>query len=106
MTDVRSVPIPTDDNTAILTAPPRDVVFRYCDADGSPLYGVVRKPDKQFIQRRMEPSGKWHYGIDGIERVPYRPLARPRRHFRLCRCQRPDVIDAAHGGVSPNDEPD
>jgi len=72
VTSARSALSPTDDNTAILTAPPRDVVYPYHDAEGSLLYEVVRKPGKQFIQRRVDPSGKRHYGVDGVERVPYR----------------------------------
>jgi hypothetical protein len=46
--------------------------YDYTDADGQLVYQVVRKPGKQFQQRRPNGNGGWVWNLDGVRRVPYR----------------------------------
>ena len=45
-----------------------DIVYQYTDEHGVALFEVVRRPGKQFAQRK--PDKTW--GIDGVRRVLYR----------------------------------
>lgn len=49
-------------------------VYDYVDEDGKLLFQVLRTVDKQFRQRRPDPSAKsgWVWNIEGVRRVPYR----------------------------------
>lgn len=49
-----------------------DVIYTYHDSEGELLYQVVRKPGKNFVQRRPDGAGKWAWNLEGVERVPYR----------------------------------
>ncbi len=49
-----------------------DAIYKYCNADGKPLYEVVRYYPKRFLQRKVLPDGKYEYGISGVPRVLYR----------------------------------
>jgi len=56
---------------------PRDeetpsATYDYVDADGKLVYQVVRKPGKQFLQRRPDGSGGWVWNLHDVQRVPYR----------------------------------
>lgn len=46
-------------------------IYDYRDADGTLVYQVIRKPGKQFTQRRPDGAG-WAYNLRGVARVPYR----------------------------------
>src|SRR4051812_34013503 len=43
-------------------------LYTYTDERGKPLFEVIRRPRKQFVQRR--PDGAWN--LDGVRRVLYR----------------------------------
>jgi putative DNA primase/helicase len=47
-------------------------VYAYQDRVGDLVYEVVRKPGKQFMQRRRDPAGAVVWNLDGVDRVPYR----------------------------------
>jgi hypothetical protein len=49
-------------------------IYSYTDEHGEVLYQVCRTADKQFPQRRPDPSSKtgWRWSLDGIRRVLYR----------------------------------
>jgi putative DNA primase/helicase len=46
--------------------------YDYTDADGQPLYQVVRTSPKDFFMRRPGANGAWVGKLDGVERVLYR----------------------------------
>lgn len=46
--------------------------YTYTDEAGTPLFQVVRGPDKQFQQRRPSGSGGWIWNVDGVRRTLYR----------------------------------
>ncbi len=60
-------------------------VYDYTDADGHLLYQVCRTPDKQFPQRRPDPTSEsgWRWNLEGVDRVLYRL---------------PEVLDSASEG--------
>lgn len=47
-------------------------IYNYRDKAGNLLFQVCRTADKQFPQRHPNGAGKWVWGLEGIERVPYR----------------------------------
>jgi len=48
-------------------------VYTYRDEEGNPLYDVVRKPGKEFAQRKYLADGSTEWGLgDNMRRVPYR----------------------------------
>jgi RecA-family ATPase len=49
-----------------------EIAYNYCDADGTAVFQVVRKPGKKFAQRRRAANGEWIWNLDGVTRVPYR----------------------------------
>jgi hypothetical protein len=49
-----------------------EVVFDYRDERGELLYQVVRRPPKDFRQRRPDGCGGWHWDLAGVRRVVYR----------------------------------
>lgn len=52
---------------------PAVAVYSYTDENGKLLYQVCRTADKQFPQRRPDPSAKsgWRWNLNGVTRVPY-----------------------------------
>lgn len=46
--------------------------YEYCDAQGRPIYRVVRSPGKKFWQQHLTPNGEWLAGLNGVPRVLYR----------------------------------
>jgi hypothetical protein len=46
--------------------------YNYTAYDGKLLYQVTRHSPKDFRQRRPNGKGGWHWGLDGVARVPYR----------------------------------
>ena len=46
--------------------------YNYCDEHGNLLFQVVRKPGKQFRQRRPDGKGGWIWDLKGVKRVLYR----------------------------------
>src|SRR5580704_59183 len=46
--------------------------YDYRDAGGKFLYGVERRPQKQFRQFRIDEQGKKIWNVAGVPRVPYR----------------------------------
>jgi hypothetical protein len=48
--------------------------YPYVDEDGRLLFEVLRGPNKEFGQRRPDPSTRsgWRWKLDGVRRVPYR----------------------------------
>lgn len=46
--------------------------YDYHDADGQPLFQVVRFDPKDFRQRQPDDNGGWIWNLSGIEPVPYR----------------------------------
>lgn len=46
--------------------------YDYLDEQGHLLFQVLRMPGKEFPTRRLDDEGDWHWGIDGVRRVPYR----------------------------------
>lgn len=48
-----------------------DVIYTYHNADGGVAYQVIRKPNKQFVQRHPNGGGKWVWNMEGVKRVPY-----------------------------------
>jgi 5S rRNA maturation endonuclease (ribonuclease M5) len=48
--------------------------YPYVDGDGRLRYEVCRTADKEFPQRRPDPSSKtgWRWNLDGVERLLYR----------------------------------
>ena len=46
--------------------------YVYTDAEGHPLYRVLRLEPKSFRFERMSPGGMWVGGMDGVGRVIYR----------------------------------
>ncbi len=48
-------------------------IYDYTDATGHLLYQVCRTPDKQFPQRRPDPTSEsgWRWNLEGIQRVLY-----------------------------------
>jgi len=50
----------------------QEIVYDYADEQGNLLFQVVRRPDRQFIQRRPDFGGGWAYNLQGVKRVPYR----------------------------------
>lgn len=53
---------------------PAVAVYGYVDEDGRPLFDVCRTADKQFSQRRPDPSSKtgWAWNLKEVRRVLYR----------------------------------
>lgn len=49
----------------------QDIIYSYVDANGAELFQVVRKPGKQFSQRRKGPDGNWIYETSSIPMVLY-----------------------------------
>lgn len=50
-----------------------ECVYTYRDEQGVPLYDVVRKPGKEFAQRKYMADGSTEWGLgDSMRRVPYR----------------------------------
>ena len=47
-------------------------IYTYRDEHGKPLYDVVRKPGKEFLQRRYLPDGSLTWGLEDTRRVLYR----------------------------------
>lgn len=49
-------------------------VYHYVDENGAPLFDVLRTADKQFPQRRPDPTAKtgWRWNLEGTRRVLYR----------------------------------
>jgi hypothetical protein len=56
-------PAPTDEQT--------ETAYDYVDEHGAPLFQVVRRPGKRFVQRRRV-NGEWVYRIGDARRVLYR----------------------------------
>jgi len=55
--------------------PQRQTIYVYENADGQPIYEVVRLDDpsgKRIFQRAISPDGKRINSMRGVERVPYR----------------------------------
>ncbi len=54
--------------------PKRDIVatYDYTDAEGAPLFQVVRFQPKDFRQRRADGNGGWIWNLKGVPRVLYR----------------------------------
>ncbi len=48
-----------------------ETTYRYVDEQGRLLFEVVRRPGKQFVQRRPDGAG-WTYNLNGTRRVLYR----------------------------------
>jgi hypothetical protein len=48
------------------------VTFDYVDELGELVFQVVRKPGKQFRQRRPDGLGGWVWNVQGVRQVPYR----------------------------------
>lgn len=50
------------------------ITYPYVDEGGALLFEVVRKPDKNFVQRRPDPEneGQWIYNLTGTRVVLYR----------------------------------
>ena len=46
-------------------------VYYYTDEKGNSLFEVLRKPNKEFPQRRLV-NGKYIWKLNGVRRVPYR----------------------------------
>lgn len=46
--------------------------YSYTDALGRELYQALRYEPKTFRQRSKDPSGKWRWSMEGVERVLYR----------------------------------
>ncbi|MCX5760904.1 MAG: AAA family ATPase [Gemmatimonadetes bacterium] len=46
-------------------------VYPYTNADGAPLYEVVRFDPKDFRQRRALPAGGYEWKLNGVPRVPF-----------------------------------
>jgi AAA domain len=46
--------------------------YTYSDAEGDPLYEVVRQVPKAFKQRRPDGRGGWRWGLNGLAPVLYR----------------------------------
>lgn len=46
--------------------------YRYADETGGLLFEKIRKPGKQFTQRRPDGRGGWTYKLGDVRRVPYR----------------------------------
>lgn len=46
--------------------------YCYHDTEGRVLFGVIRTPEKKFLQCRPDGNGGWWYGLDGIKPVLYR----------------------------------
>ena len=49
-------------------------VYHYTDEGGNLLFQVLRTAEKEFPQRRPDPSARsgWRWKLDGVRRVPYR----------------------------------
>jgi hypothetical protein len=63
-----------DDDVEWTPAGPAVAVYRYRDEDGRVLFEVCRTADKEFRQRRPDPSTKsgWRWNLAGVRRVLYR----------------------------------
>ena len=46
--------------------------YSYTDEQGRPLFEVVRKVPKKFVQRRPDGNGGWIWNLKGVQRVLYR----------------------------------
>jgi hypothetical protein len=53
---------------------PTEAVYDYCDEQGTLLFQVLRKADKEFPQRRPDPTAKnsWTWSLGDTRRVLYR----------------------------------
>ena len=51
--------------------PNAEISYGYEDEKSALLFQVVRRPGKQFCQRRPDGKGGWSYKLDGVRRVPY-----------------------------------
>jgi len=49
-----------------------EIAYDYRDRDGTLLYQVVRKPGKNFVQRKPDGAGGWIWKLENTPRVPYR----------------------------------
>jgi KaiC/GvpD/RAD55 family RecA-like ATPase len=49
-----------------------EAIYDYTDATGALLFQVVREFGKKFKQRRPDGHGGWHWGLGGVQRVPFR----------------------------------
>ena len=52
-------------------APTPPANYLYTDANGTPLFRVVRGENKRFMQQHLTPQGEWVNGRGGIEPVLY-----------------------------------
>lgn len=68
-----------------LPASAQETIYGYTDEQGKPLFEVVRRPDKRFLQRQPDRTqeGGYRWNALGVRRVLY--------HL-------PEVIDAANAG--------
>lgn len=55
--------------------------YPYTNADGETVFESIRfhprpdhaaAPDKAFLWRHLDSAGRWHWGLEGVETVPYR----------------------------------
>jgi putative DNA primase/helicase len=53
-------------------ANPVVATYDYVDEAGRRLFQVIRKADKQFVQRRPDGAGGWVWKLGDTRRVPYR----------------------------------
>jgi energy-coupling factor transporter ATP-binding protein EcfA2 len=88
--DLRAVDLfePKPSARLVRPAPPDDVthVYDYLAADGTLAFQVVRKPGKEFLQRRPKGTGGWVWNLDGVERPLYHQpelIAEPRRWVHI-----------------------
>lgn len=49
-----------------------DTAYSYTDENGTPLFQVVRKTPKGFVQRRPDGNGDWIWNTRGVRKVLYR----------------------------------
>ncbi len=49
-----------------------EAVYQYLDKSGKLLVEVIRYPGKEFLQRRPDGRGGWHWNLNGVPRVLYR----------------------------------
>lgn len=70
--DTESVMAAIGRSLADLFPEEQERVYTYRDERGNPLYDVVRRPGKEFLQRRYEADGTVEWGIGETRKVPYR----------------------------------
>ena len=62
--DISNPPQPATNNT-----PP--ATYTYTDANWTPLYRIIRGPNKQFRQQHLTPNGEWANGRNNITPILY-----------------------------------